>query len=163
MRSFDDPLSLTPDERLSETAAILAGGVLRLCARAVLSSDDRSREEPSKSCPTVPEASEETVLSADCAKRLSEPQEEEGCYLDVEQVVAALRRMTANELRNQYVAVFGEQTNSRNKDWLVRRITWRMQALAEGDIPERRRRRAAELANGSASPTLGTAGESPAS
>jgi hypothetical protein len=30
MRSFDDRSSLTPDERFSEIAAILAGGVLRL-------------------------------------------------------------------------------------------------------------------------------------
>jgi hypothetical protein len=31
--------------------------------------------------------------------------------------------------------------------WLVKRIAWRMQALAEGDLSERARRRAAELAN----------------
>ena len=40
MRSFDDPSSLTPDERLSEIAMILAAGVLRLHARAALSGDD---------------------------------------------------------------------------------------------------------------------------
>ena len=34
MRPFDDPSSLTPDERLSEVARILAAGVLRLHARA---------------------------------------------------------------------------------------------------------------------------------
>lgn len=36
MRTFDDPSSLTPDERRSEIAAILAGGVLRLHARTAL-------------------------------------------------------------------------------------------------------------------------------
>ena len=33
-----------------------------------------------------------------------------------------------------------------NKAWLVKRIVWRLQALAEGDLSERARRRAAELA-----------------
>jgi len=40
MRSFDDPSSMTPDERLSEVATILAAGVLRLHARAALSCDN---------------------------------------------------------------------------------------------------------------------------
>ncbi|HUG71612.1 MAG TPA: DUF2924 domain-containing protein [Pirellulaceae bacterium] len=33
------------------------------------------------------------------------------------------------------------------KDWLIKRIIYRMQALAEGDLSERARQRAAELAN----------------
>jgi len=40
MRSIDAPSSTTPDERFSEIAAILAGGVLRLQARSALSGDD---------------------------------------------------------------------------------------------------------------------------
>lgn len=67
--------------------------------------------------------------------------------LNVEKEVAALRRMTVNELRAKYADVFGEETNARHKEWLVRRVIWRMQALAEGDISERARQRAAELAN----------------
>jgi len=43
--------------------------------------------------------------------------------------------------------VFGEATNGRNKRWLIKRIIWRMQANEEGDLSERARRRAAELAN----------------
>src|SRR5262249_585618 len=42
---------------------------------------------------------------------------------------------------------FGEATAVGNKPWLVKRIAWRLQALAEGDLSERARRRAAELAN----------------
>lgn len=67
--------------------------------------------------------------------------------LNVGKEVAALRRMTVNELQAKYADVFGEATNARHKEWLVRRIIWRMQALAEGDISERARQRAAELAN----------------
>lgn len=68
-------------------------------------------------------------------------------HLNVGKEVAALRRMTVNELRAKYADVFGEPTNARHKEWLVRRIAWRMQALAEGDLSERARQRAAELAN----------------
>ena len=67
--------------------------------------------------------------------------------LNVGKEHAALLRMTVGELRTRYTEVFGETTNGRHKDWLVKRIIWRMQAIAEGDLSERARRRAAELAN----------------
>jgi hypothetical protein len=50
------------------------------------------------------------------------------------------------QLRQRFVEVFGETTRAGNKIWLVKRIAWRMQALAEGDLSERARRRAEELA-----------------
>jgi len=67
--------------------------------------------------------------------------------LNIGQEVAALKRKTVGQLRRKYAEVFGEPTNGRHKQWLVRRIAWRMQALVEGDLSERARRRAAELAN----------------
>jgi hypothetical protein len=67
--------------------------------------------------------------------------------LNIAKEVAALRRMTVKELRARYAEVFGEPTNGNHKVWLTRRIAWRLQALAEGDLSERARRRAAELAN----------------
>jgi hypothetical protein len=67
--------------------------------------------------------------------------------LNIAKEVAALRRMTVKELRARYAEVFGEATNGNHKVWLTRRIAWRLQALAEGDLSERARRRAAELAN----------------
>jgi hypothetical protein len=60
---------------------------------------------------------------------------------------AALRRLTTGQLRDQYAEVFGELTNTCNRAWLIKRIAWRLQALAEGDLSERARQRAAELAN----------------
>jgi len=53
--------------------------------------------------------------------------------------VAALRRMTTGQLRHRYAEAFGETTNANNKAWLVKRIAWRLQALAEGDLSERAR------------------------
>jgi hypothetical protein len=67
--------------------------------------------------------------------------------LDIEREVAALKRLTVGQLRQRYTQVFGEATHVGNKPWLVRRIAWRLQAQAEGDLSERARRRAAELAN----------------
>ncbi|MCY2975415.1 MAG: DUF2924 domain-containing protein [Planctomycetota bacterium] len=64
---------------------------------------------------------------------------------DVEREVAALERMTVGQLRERFGEVFGEQTNARHKQWLIKRIAWKMQANIEGDISERARRRAAEL------------------
>jgi hypothetical protein len=66
--------------------------------------------------------------------------------VNVAKEVAALQRMTPKQLREKYAAVFGETTNANNRTWLVRRIAWRLQALAEGDLSERARARAEELA-----------------
>lgn len=61
--------------------------------------------------------------------------------------IAALRDMTVADLREKYHEVFGEETRSRHKDFLWKRIAWRMQANEEGGLSERAKRRAAELAN----------------
>ena len=63
------------------------------------------------------------------------------------QQVQALSRMTVGELRERYIDVFGEETRSHHKDFLRKRIAWRLQALAEGSLSERDRRRAEEIAN----------------
>ena len=68
-------------------------------------------------------------------------------HLNVAKEVAALEAMNMADLRARYAQVFGEPTRAGNKTWLVRRIIWRMQARAEGDLSERARKRAAELAN----------------
>ena len=61
--------------------------------------------------------------------------------------IKGLSRMTVGELREKYLDVFGEETRSYHKEFLRKRIAWRVQALAEGDLSERARRRAEELAN----------------
>ncbi len=63
------------------------------------------------------------------------------------QKVQGLTRMTVGELRDKYLEVFGEETRSYHREFLCKRIAWRIQALAEGDLSERARRRAEELAN----------------
>jgi hypothetical protein len=58
-----------------------------------------------------------------------------------------LQRMPIEQLRVRYREVFGEECRSQHKQHLVRRIAWRLQALAQGDLSERARRRALEIAN----------------
>ena len=67
--------------------------------------------------------------------------------LNVDKELAILERMTPTELRQKYAEVFKEQSRSGHKAWLIKRIIWRMQALAEGDLSERARQRALEIAN----------------
>ena len=67
--------------------------------------------------------------------------------LNMEKEIATLRRMTVAQLKERYAEVFGEHTNANNKPWLIKRVAWRMQAVAEGGLSERARQRAAELAN----------------
>ncbi len=61
--------------------------------------------------------------------------------------LAQLQRLTTSQLRRRYAEVFGEPTRANNPTWLIKRIAWRLQELAEGGLSERARRRAAELAN----------------
>jgi len=67
--------------------------------------------------------------------------------LNVGKELAALKAMTVPELRARYDEVFGEECRARHKEFLWKRIIWRMQANEEGGLSERARRRAEELAN----------------
>ena len=65
-------------------------------------------------------------------------------------VIAAieqLRGSTVAALKIRFRELFGEESKSSNKQFLFRRIAWRMQANAEGDLSERARRRASEIAS----------------
>ncbi len=61
--------------------------------------------------------------------------------------IEGLRHMTVGQLKNRYRDVFGESSRSNHKQFLFRRIAWRIQANAEGGLSERARRRALEIAN----------------
>lgn len=67
--------------------------------------------------------------------------------MNVDREVALMKLMSVGELRKKYCEVFNEATNARNKVWLVKRIAWRMQANVEGNLSERAKRRALEIAN----------------
>jgi hypothetical protein len=60
---------------------------------------------------------------------------------------AALDQLSISELRQRYEELFNEKTTVHNRQWLKKRILWRLQSLASGDISERARQRALEIAN----------------
>jgi len=57
-----------------------------------------------------------------------------------------VRRLTVAALKIRYQKLFGEAPRSSHRQLLFRRIVWQLQANAEGDLSERARHRAAEIA-----------------
>jgi hypothetical protein len=72
---------------------------------------------------------------------------ENGAEAAMRKEIDELSRMTVSQLRQKYLEAFGEESRSNHKQFLFRRIAWRIQALAEGGLSERARRRALEIAN----------------
>jgi len=56
-----------------------------------------------------------------------------------------LHKLTPRELRERYRELFGVELTSPCKQQLVRRINWKLQALAHGDLSERARCRIVEI------------------
>ncbi len=57
-----------------------------------------------------------------------------------------LLKLSMAELRERFLALFGEATTSRNKVYLVKRIVYGQQERKHGGLSEKARQRAAELA-----------------
>ena len=67
---------------------------------------------------------------------------------NVRKEIHALTAMTAGQLRQKYIEVYGEPPRTHNKQFLFRRIAWRLQVIEEGaSLSERARQRAMEIAN----------------
>jgi hypothetical protein len=60
--------------------------------------------------------------------------------------IEKLRRASLGALRAKHREVFQEETPCRHREHLFRRIAWRLQALAEGDLSQRARNRAHQIA-----------------
>jgi len=65
----------------------------------------------------------------------------------IEQEIERLRSAKVVALQRRYRELFGEQSPSSNRAHLFRRVAWRLQARALGDLSERARERAAQLAD----------------
>jgi hypothetical protein len=72
---------------------------------------------------------------------------EESMNPNIQARIEALRKLPVSALLAHYHELFGEESRSSNRQFLFRRVAWRLQAIAEGDLSERARRRALELAN----------------
>ena len=60
--------------------------------------------------------------------------------------IAALRNLTVGELQERYAQVCGTESRSFNRDYLYKRIAWRIQELREGGLTRETKALAAELA-----------------
>ena len=67
----------------------------------------------------------------------------------IREEIEGLRHVTTAQLKDKYREVFGEDSRSNHKQFLFRRIAWRIQANAWGGLSERARRRALEIADDS--------------
>jgi hypothetical protein len=66
---------------------------------------------------------------------------------DLRRELAALEKMSAKQLRQKYRELFGDESRTGNRRWLLRRCAWRLQARAEGGLSRRAKRRAMEIAD----------------
>jgi Protein of unknown function (DUF2924) len=81
----------------------------------------------------------------DCEGKLSR---KKGAAMDeaVRIAIESLRRLKTKELKARYRDLFGEESPSSNRAHLFRRLAWRLQANAVGDLSDQARERAAALA-----------------
>ncbi|MBS1982730.1 MAG: DUF2924 domain-containing protein [Bdellovibrionales bacterium] len=66
---------------------------------------------------------------------------------EIRQQIENLRLLTTAQLKERYREVFREESRSNHKQFLLRRIAWRIQANAWGGLSERARQRALEIAD----------------
>jgi hypothetical protein len=77
---------------------------------------------------------------------LREPERETQGGIVMWKEIEQLRRATVGELRVRYLELFGQPSRSNHKQFLFRRVAWRLQALAYGELSEQARQRALTLA-----------------
>jgi hypothetical protein len=65
----------------------------------------------------------------------------------VSESIEELGSSKISTLKKRYRELFGEESKSSNKQFLFRRIAFRLQANAEGDLSERARRRIGDIAD----------------
>jgi hypothetical protein len=60
--------------------------------------------------------------------------------------ISRFRQMTVGQLRAEWERLYGETTRSRNRDYLWKRLAWRVQELAYGGLTDATKARILELA-----------------
>lgn len=67
--------------------------------------------------------------------------------LEITEQIKSLCRMKINDLRSKYFEAYGYNSNSRNRDFLTKKIAWKLQANMFGDISESTRNEAVKIAD----------------
>lgn len=78
-------------------------------------------------------------------RRKDDPARPRKAFASVVDQLAELKTMSVAGLRARYEEVFGEPSRSRNKEYLRKRLAWRIQELAEGGLPASALERIAQL------------------
>ena len=66
---------------------------------------------------------------------------------DVAARIAELQEMPIKHLHRRYYELFDEATRSRNRYYLIKKLSWKIQELAEGGLSGRAKARIDELAS----------------
>lgn len=72
------------------------------------------------------------------------------CYdipIEIIEKIKSLCRMKINDLRATYYEAYGYNSNSRNRDFLTKKIAWKLQANLFGDISEDTKNEAIKIAD----------------
>ena len=88
-----------------------------------------------------------TGLTRPESKTADSGETEKGMNAELSEHIDQLRHMTTAQLQLKYRELFGQASHSNHKDYLFRRVAWRLQALAEGGLSERARQYAREIAD----------------
>jgi hypothetical protein len=131
MDFLDDPGVMTPEQRLTEIASILAAGYLRLKGCGHQLANDAippsvHRESPGLFC------RKETLVCRGVDGRRVRARGGRAMKQAITRQIEGLRDLTVVELRERYQEVFGDETRSSHKTFLYKRITWGLQDR-EGD------------------------------
>jgi hypothetical protein len=68
--------------------------------------------------------------------------------MNIQSELVRLNKLRMPELHAEYLRLHGEEARSNNRIFLVKRLAWKLQSMAEGGLSERARAKAAELATG---------------
>jgi hypothetical protein len=68
--------------------------------------------------------------------------------MNIQSELVRLNKLRMPELHAEYMRLHGEEARSNNRIFLVKRLAWKLQSMAEGGLSERARAKAAELAAG---------------
>jgi hypothetical protein len=66
---------------------------------------------------------------------------------EIRSYIDRIQHLSVPELREEHLRLYGEPSTARSRDFLWRKLAWRVQELVRGGISERAQRRAEELAD----------------
>ena len=67
--------------------------------------------------------------------------------LNINREVARMKRMQTADLKEHFETVMHLPPRSHNREWMIKKIAWRLQVNEEGGLPERVRQRAIAIAD----------------